>query len=174
MTDILVDTAVYVDLTGGPRRETVAGPMVAFTVYGDAKPAGSKRAFVHKGRAIVTDANAKSKPWKQEVAAVGAEAMSDAGLPLFTDALAVTFTFYVPRPKGHFGKKGLLPSARPHPSVMPDVLKLARGVEDGLSGIVWKDDAQIVDERIVKAYGEPARVEIAVAAIGCPPQSAPE
>jgi Holliday junction resolvase RusA-like endonuclease len=141
----------------------LTGPRLTFTVYGDAKPAGSKRAFVHNGRAIVTDANKNSKPWKQEVASVGAIAMERAGLPLFTCALRVTFRIVVPRPAGHYGKRGLLASARPHPSVKPDVLKLARGIEDSLSGICWHDDALIVDEHITKEYGEPARVEITVA-----------
>ncbi len=101
---------------------------------------------------------AEARGWKTEV----------------TDALTVTFTIYVPRPKGHYGKKGLLPSARPHPSVKPDCLKLARGLEDSLSGIVWKDDAQIVDEHIVKTYGEPARCEITVAVVGSLPPFSPQ
>jgi len=42
------------------------------------------------------------------------------------------------------------------------VLKLARGVEDALSGILYMDDAQIVSERLTKLYGSPARVEITV------------
>lgn len=43
---------------------------VAFTVLGKPQPAGSKRAFVNpkNGRAIVTEDNKKSKPWKQQVA----------------------------------------------------------------------------------------------------------
>ena len=64
------------------------------------------------------------------------------------------------RPKGHFGKRGLLPSAPIAPIVKPDLLKLARAVEDALSGLVYKDDAQIVREILDKHYGEPARVEI--------------
>lgn len=136
--------------------------MIQFTVYGDAKAAGSKRGFLVKGRVQIVDSNRNSKPWKQEVAAAAAEAMRDAGLPLYTGALAVRFDFYVTRPRGHFGKRGLLPSARPYPSVKPDVLKTARGVEDGMTGVVWVDDALIVDEHIRKLYGEPARVEIAV------------
>ena len=43
------------------------------------------------------------------------------------------------------------------------MLKLARAVEDALTGIVWRDDAQIVDEQLSKVYGEPARVEVDVA-----------
>ena len=39
---------------------------------------------------------------------------------------------------------------------MPDVLKLARGVEDALTGIVWRDDAQIVNESLNKVVGAAA------------------
>lgn len=131
-----------------------------FTIYGQAEPAGSKRAFVVKGKARVTDANRKSAPWKQEVASKGAEQM--AGRPLYEGALAVTFAIYVPRPQGHYGKKGLLPSARLYPTVKPDLLKLARGLEDALTGICWRDDSQIVVEHLYKQYGEPARVEVEI------------
>lgn len=40
---------------------------------------------------------------------------------------------------------------------MPDVLKLARGVEDALTGIVWRDDAQIVNESLSKVVVAPPR-----------------
>lgn len=134
--------------------------MISFTVYGTAEPAGSKRAFVVKGRAVVTDANARSKPWKQEVASKGAEAMN--GDPLLDGPLEVVFTIFVPRPAGHFGKKGLLPSARQQPTVKPDLLKLARGIEDALTGVVWRDDSQIVAEHLFKSYGERAGVVIQI------------
>jgi Holliday junction resolvase RusA-like endonuclease len=39
------------------------------------------------------------------------------------------------------------------PPVKPDVLKLARAVEDAMSGIIYKDDAQIVTERLCDRYG---------------------
>lgn len=138
--------------------------MISFVVYGNAKAAGSKRGFMAGGKVRVVDANPNSKPWKQEVAAVGAQAMAHAGLSLLTGPLSVAFVFYATRPKGHYGRNGLLPSARPYPCVKPDVLKLARGVEDALTSIVWNDDAQIVTEWITKLYGEPARVEISVGA----------
>lgn len=50
------------------------------------------------------------------------------------------------------------------------MLKLARAAEDALTGILWRDDAQICDEVIRKRYGEPARVEIEVRTLG---ESAP-
>lgn len=135
---------------------------VRFTVVGQPEPAGSKKAFVnkHTGRAAVVDANPRAKGWKSRVTDEAMAAMD--GQPLLDGALFVQLTFVVPRPKGHFGKKGLLPSAPEFPTVRPDVLKLARGVEDAMSGVVYRDDAQIVRELLCKFYGEPARCEVRV------------
>jgi Holliday junction resolvase RusA-like endonuclease len=46
--------------------------------------------------------------------------------------------------------------------VAPDTLKLARAVEDALSGIVWVNDSRIVDERIRKRWGDRSAVRIKV------------
>lgn len=138
-----------------------------FTVYGAAKPAGSKRAFMvgKKGgpqRIVVSDDNPKSRPWKKNVAQVAGEAMN--GAPLMEGPLRLSLRFVVPRPASHYGKGGLNKQGRetPRPIRRPDVLKLARAVEDALTGIVWRDDAQIVDEVLRKEYGEPERVEVEV------------
>lgn len=140
---------------------------IAFTVLGKAQPAGSKKAFAFRRSngalgATVTDANPNAKAWKQEVASAAREAFQG---HLLGGALRVCFTFYRPRPLGHFKKSGGLNSAgleAVHPTTKPDVLKLARGAEDALTGVVWRDDAQIVDERLVKAWGEPARMEVVI------------
>jgi Holliday junction resolvase RusA-like endonuclease len=39
-----------------------------------------------------------------------------------------------------------------YPISKPDVLKLARAAEDALTGIIWSDDALIVQEHLYKAY----------------------
>lgn len=146
--------------------------MTAFTIFGKAEPAGSKSAFVmpapcpscgkvvRAGRAIVTDANPKSARWKKEVAEQAAMAYSG---PKHAEAVEVTITVYVTRPKRHFNSKGLVkPNAPALPAVKPDVLKLARGIEDALTGIAYEDDALIVSEHIYKRYGVSPRVEIEV------------
>lgn len=134
--------------------------MIAFTVYGKPAPAGSKRGFYNAkaARVIITDASKNSRPWKAQVSDAAAEAMD--GGALLNGPVELSLTFYVPRPKGHFGAKGVRPSAPTSPTVKPDLLKLARAVEDALSGIVYRDDAQIVTEHLEKHYGEPARVEV--------------
>lgn len=140
-----------------------------FVVHGTPQPAGSKRAFKHPSteRIIVTDDNRKSAPWKHLVAQAAGESFVEA--EPWAGPIRLTLTFYMPRPKGHFGTGRnadlIKESAPPFPTKKPDTLKLARGVEDALSGIVYKDDAQIVDEHLFKRWGT-ARVEVLVERIG--------
>lgn len=134
---------------------------LAFTVYGQAQPAGSKTAGRSKsGRMFVRDSAKGSRPWKTQVAQAAGEAMNGTGL--LDGALELSVIFTVPRPKGHYGVRGLRPSAPEHPTVRPDVTKLLRAVEDACTGIVWRDDAQIVAQHAVKRYGEPASAQIKV------------
>lgn len=137
------------------------------TVYGTPAAAGSKRAFPlggkPGGRPIIVDANKKAAPWKNIIAQHAGIAM--AGREAFRGPIQAVFCFYVRRPKGHTGKRGLLPSAPAFPAVKPDVLKLARAVEDALSGIVYHDDALIVREVLEKHYGEQERVEIVISEV---------
>jgi Holliday junction resolvase RusA-like endonuclease len=142
--------------------------VITFTVYGKPAPAGSKRGFYNAKlkRVLITDANKGSRPWKNIVSAAGAAHYSG---PLLDCPLAVTMVFYQPRPGGQFGtgrNAGRLKSSAPQfPTSKPDVLKLARGVEDALTGIVWRDDSRIVQETLAKRYGEPERVEITITPI---------
>jgi Holliday junction resolvase RusA-like endonuclease len=80
--------------------------------------------------------------------------------------LGLAATFTLRRPKGHFGTgrnaRKLKPSAACWPVVKPDATKLLRAIEDALTGVVWTDDAQVVEQLATKRYGEPegAHVEI--------------
>jgi Holliday junction resolvase RusA-like endonuclease len=139
-------------------------PAIAFAVGGRPEPAGSKRAFPNRrtGQMIVCDANPNTKPWQATVAAAARDAIGNQ--PPMTGPVKVTMTFRRPRPKGHYGtgrnSEVVKRSAPSYPAGRPDVLKLARAVEDALTGIVWRDDAQIVTEHLRKAYGP--RYELAV------------
>lgn len=50
------------------------------------------------------------------------------------------------------------------PTKKPDVDNIEKVICDALNAVLWHDDAQIVDSRCVKAYGEP-RVEVEVSPI---------
>ena len=134
---------------------------VEFVIHGTPKPAGSKRAFALKrggvftGRVAVTDDCEKSKDWKVTVSYAAAEAMKSSQALMFFGPVRATITFFMPRPKAHRNSKGALKATAPRwPQTKPDVLKLARGVEDAMSGIVYQDDSQIVIERLEKKYAE--------------------
>lgn len=137
--------------------------IIEFTAYGEAKPGGSKTAFAFKRRdgtigANVVDSCKTTKSWRHVVASAAREAYDG---ELLDGPLELDLTFYRPHPKGHRNAKGeLKPSAPKHPTTRPDVLKLARAVEDSLTGILFYDDSQIVAEHLHKRYGEPARVEV--------------
>lgn len=134
---------------------------VTFTVYGVAQPAGSKRAGMSKsGKMFVRDDAKRSRPWKTQVSQAAGDAMNGTGL--LDGPLELSVIFTVPRPKGHYGARGLRPSAPAYPAVRPDVTKLLRAVEDACTGIVWRDDAQVVEQHAVKRYGEPAAVFVTV------------
>ena len=148
-------------------------PKIEFTAYGEAKPAGSKTGFVvktksGKSRAVVVDACKTTKPWQAVVSSAAWSAVSYVGdgvqgMSMFDSALWAAMRFYFPRPKSHFNSKGQLkPTAPAFITKKPDALKLARAVEDAMTGIVYRDDSQIVSENISKHYGEPARCEITI------------
>lgn len=149
---------------------------IVLNFYGHAEPAGSKSSWVPKGkdgkpivrdngRIVVNtaDSNKKSKGWKNAVkASAGVQYLG----PLLRCSLTVEMIFYVVRKKGDYGtgrNAGVVKDSSPaYPAKRPDVLKLARGVEDALTGTVWLDDALIVDERIAKRFGEKEGVEVRI------------
>lgn len=137
---------------------------VAFTVYGIAAPAGSKTIGKTKaGSTFLRDSSRRSYPWRRDVAQAAGIAMR--GAPLLDGPLALELRFHLPRPKGHYGARGLRPSAPGWAIVKPDATKLVRAAEDAMTGIVYRDDAQVVVQHASKVYGEPARCEVNVAEI---------
>jgi Holliday junction resolvase RusA-like endonuclease len=140
---------------------------LAFTVLGRPQPAGSKRAFRHRhaNRIVVVDDAKGSRPWKQQVAGAAAAAKPDD--ELLAGPLVVELVFVLARPKGHYGTGRNATTVRAgapaRPITKPDVDKLSRAVMDACTGVVWRDDAQVVDKRARKAYGSPERCEIRIA-----------
>lgn len=70
-------------------------------------------------------------------------------------ALKVEMIFLFPRPKGHFGRKGLKPSAPKHHTKKPDLDNCIKFVKDCLNKEVWNDDSSVVYLEGTKKYVEP-------------------
>jgi Holliday junction resolvase RusA-like endonuclease len=125
-------------------------------ISGIPKPGGSKRVFLNRrtGRPIVTDDAGKgNKEWKQQVAFFAQQAYTDEPLRI---PLRVTFAFVFARPQSHYGSgrnaQLIRASAPEFPAVRPDCTKLVRAAEDALTGILWHDDALIVQQDCSKSY----------------------
>lgn len=123
---------------------------LAFTVYGEAQPQGSAKAFVPKGwkRPIITSDNAQLKSWRQLVAEAANRALAQ--LPAtdrdyLLDGVRLTIAFYLPRPKS-------LPKRATAHTKKPDIDKLVRGCCDALTSIVFRDDSQVCELVTVKHY----------------------
>jgi Holliday junction resolvase RusA-like endonuclease len=159
------------------RQDGALGEIFRCFVLGKPEPAGSKNAmplynkytkqYLHTadGRPVinVVDDAKGSKAWKRVVAAL---ARRDFRGHITAGAVRLTLAFTLTRPKHHLGSgrnAGIVKDSAPaHHIIRPDVLKLTRAVEDALTGIVWEDDSQIIDERLTKRYGTPAGVLIVV------------
>ena len=138
--------------------------MIAFKVAGVSAPQGSKTRTRWGG---IREDNPATRPWREAVAWAATQAMTfhgDEGTsgyqePL-TGPLELAVTFYFPRPKSHYGTgknaDRLKPTAPTWCATKPDTDKLIRAIGDAITGIVCRDDSQIVRVTAWKLYGTPA------------------
>lgn len=139
-------------------------------VHGTPAPQGSKR---HVGNGVMVESSKKVKPWRQDVkhAALAADAERTPCLDLTCacqphggtwgpdDALQVEVTFYLPRPRGHYGTgrnaTTLKPSAPTRPWTKPDLDKLLRSTLDALGEAgLWADDSRVAVVLAEKQYAD--------------------
>ncbi len=144
--------------------EAVVGGRVALTfgLYGTPIPQGSHRSYVVGNRAVTTDDNENTKPYRAEVthAALITKRLSVAAdeILLPSGAVAVVAIFYMPRPQGHYGTGRnagqLRPSAPRWPTTKKaDTDKLGRLIGDALTAAgVWRDDCQVIHWQMTKLY----------------------
>lgn len=115
--------------------------MIRFEVPGNPAPQGSKSVGKRGKKVVLYESSKKVKPWRAAVSAVARKYCKH----VLEGAVKVEIIFYMPRPKQ-------LPKGRIHPSVTPDIDKLARSTLDALTGIAYKDDGQVTDLTPLKRY----------------------
>lgn len=130
----------------------------SLVAYGTPQPQGSTKAFVRGGRAFITSANSKMKPYRHTLTQVASEVLANAqcDAPAFPRPLAVELSvvWYLTKPKS-------TPKKITKPTKKPDTDKLLRAVLDSLTGVVYEDDSQVVRVTAEKKYGFPERTEVA-------------
>ena len=130
-------------------------------VLGTPVAKGSMRSFAIRkggkltGKTVTVPGNAKGlADWHDRVALAAMQAV-----PNMTEGPVRLFLRFVfERPKGHPRKKGgLRPSAPLEKTTKPDVDKLQRAVMDALTGVVYRDDSQVVSATSVKRWADEDR-----------------
>lgn len=138
--------------------------MIAFDVLGMPAPKGSARAILIRGKARLlasgSTANQRAQAaWVKAVQEATRAALGERTDPLYPTGvpLEITFVFRLPRPKAHYGAKGLKPSAPLWHMQYPDADKLLRTTLDALTGLLYADDAQVPSPLPHKQWCEPGR-----------------
>lgn len=133
--------------------------MVNFTVYGKPVPKGRPRFTTRNGFGVAYTPK-KTHDAEKEVARCAVLAgvkRIQKGCPV-----SVKLKFYMPIPKSFTKKKA--EAARCGElkfTQKPDIDNLAK-IIDGLNGIAWEDDSQIVKLEVEKCYGDIPRTEICI------------
>ena len=125
--------------------------VITFTVFGIPQTKGSAKGFVvpnrfrpDKYRAIITNDNAKNRPWSQTVSAMAQQYRPQDGL--WSGPVKVTLIFRMPIPKS-------LPKRKPaFMTKRPDIDKCTRSCLDSLKSVVYADDSQVVGLEVFKVY----------------------
>jgi len=131
--------------------------LIDFEVSGTPQPQGSMKSFVTKsGKAVTTSANKALKPWRQDLAMNAMLAVNESNAhPVTSDAVHVKCLFYFQKPKST--KRSVTQKV-----TKPDLDKLIRAVLDGLTGICYRDDSQVVSVEAYKRFGEYPHTRIIV------------
>jgi Holliday junction resolvase RusA-like endonuclease len=121
-------------------------------------PQGRPR-FVKRGNFVQTYDPKTSKEFKEKLKGLAKKYHMSPS----ERALEVSIVFYMGIPKSYSKKfrEDALRKRELHVK-KPDVDNLAKGTLDALTGVLWKDDSQIVKLIIEKVYGEIPRIEMEV------------
>jgi Holliday junction resolvase RusA-like endonuclease len=105
----------------------------------------------------------KSRDYKSYVRMMAAQAYKG---PLLEGALSLKVVVYRTPPSSWSKMKTALAlSGKIRPTPKPDLTNTIKGIEDALNGLIWKDDAQVVDLVLGKWYADTPRAEIEICEI---------
>lgn len=133
---------------------------VRFTIPG--APVGKGRPRVaRRGRFTQMYTPEKTASYESLVKLAGHQGME--GRPVLAGALAVEMDIFVPIPASWSKKKHAQALAgEVLPTTKPDIDNVEKAVFDGLNGVVWVDDVQVVTVAKRKRYSEQPRVDVTV------------
>lgn len=137
----------------------VGNNVIEFTIDGDIQPQERPR-FRVNGKRVFTYDPPKSKKFKEKVAKIAKQYAPE---QLIESEIVLTVTVYIRIPKSYNKKKRqeIIDNDMIHIK-KPDTDNLVKGIKDGITGVIWKDDSQIYDVHIKKFYSDEPRAEIKI------------
>lgn len=135
------------------------GRILKFTIDGEVQPQERPR-FSRRGSFVTTYDPPKSANYKKHVAKIAEQYKMD---NLIESEIKLTIDVYRKIPKSTT-KKDLkrIEEGELLPIKKPDVDNLAKGIKDGITGILWKDDSLIVELVVRKFYSHNPRAEVII------------
>lgn len=134
--------------------------MISFTIPGNPVGKGRPRIGRVGGHARMFTPD-KTVSYESLVKYAGFEAMQ--GRALLLDAVAVVLDICVPIPASWSKRKQAMAVAGGvFPTTKPDIDNVEKAVFDGLNGIAWKDDVQVVSVQKTKRYSVTPCVKVSI------------
>ncbi len=134
--------------------------MLQFRIDGDPVPKGRPK-FSSRGGFVKTYTPKKTADYESIVRAAAQAAMGPTDL--LETPLGVYLYIRLPIPQSHSKKrKEACLSGSEKPIKKPDIDNLAKSVLDGLNGVIWRDDSQIVSLHVTKVYASGTGVDVLI------------
>lgn len=134
--------------------------MITFKV--DANPVGKQRTrYVKRGNFVSTYTPEKTRTYETLIKEAAKEAMGS------SEALETPVSLYlyirVPIPASATKKRlQAISDGSEKPTKKPDASNILKSVEDGMNGVVYHDDSQIINIHVTKVYSSLPGVDICV------------
>lgn len=125
--------------------------------------AQSRPRFARRGRGVVAYEKKEMKVWRAECSRLIEEAFEVK--KLIEGPLKIDATFYIQPPKYISSKKKLkekLEAEEIFCSKKPDIDNFLKALLDSMTGIIFKDDGQVVECRARKLYSLKQRIEFEI------------
>lgn len=126
--------------------------MIAFNVPGAPQGKGRGR-IIKMGKRLGIKTPEKTVAYEQLIAASAAEVMRDR--PLYQGPVICALTINVPIPASWSkAKRQRAATGVEFPTATPDADNIIKAIFDGMNGVVWRDDAQVIGLSAIKRYSE--------------------
>ena len=134
--------------------------MIAFEIPGPPIGKGRPRAF-RVGNSVRMHTPEKTASYESMVKLAAHRAMKGAGLMAFPVALSLIVLHPIPKSWSKRRQDAALAGTE-RPTTKPDADNVAKVIADACNGVVWVDDAQVVELHVSKRYSATPGVMVEV------------